>query len=110
MFDNPILFATLISIIVTLVYFFINKEKDKKDIDPGKNTKYLVVFGLVFIIGLIGKICYGCDSCKTLDNIEEKVEKILGGSIYSNVPSKVTGGSSNSIATIDASTSELPPF
>ena len=84
-----------------------NKENDKKDRDPGKNTKYLVVFGIVFIVGLIGKICYGCNA---LDNIEEKVEKILGGSIYSNVPSKVTGGSSNSIATIDASTSELPPF
>ena len=50
MFDNPILFALLIGVIASLLYFFVNKEKDKKDKNPNKNTKYLVVFGIVFIV------------------------------------------------------------
>ena len=58
MFENPILFGLLTGLIVTLVFFFYNKESDKKNMDPGKNTKYLVVFGIVFIVGLIGKILY----------------------------------------------------
>ena len=99
MFDNPILFASVISLIVTLVYFFVNKEKDKKDQDPGKNTKYIVVFGIVFIIGLIGKICYN----GSLDEIEDKVEKIL------------RGGSSDIVSEIETSaipstSGETPPF
>ena len=99
MFDNPILFASVISLIVTLVFFFVNKEKDKKDKDPGKNTKYIVVFGIVFIIGLIGKICYN----GSLDEIEDKVEKIL------------RGGSSDIVSEIETSaipstSGETPPF
>ena len=95
MFENPVLFASVISLIVTLVFFFVNKEKDKKDRDPGKNTKYLVVFGIVFIIGLIGKICYN----GSLDDIEDKVEKIL------------SGGSTNNVETNTNPTStDTPPF
>jgi len=99
MFENPVLFASVISLIATLVYFFVNKEKDKKDRDPGKNTKYLVVFGIVFIIGLIGKICYN----GSLDDIEDKVEKILSGNL--------TGGSINNVETNTSPTSiDAPPF
>ena len=99
MFDNPILFASVISLIVTLVFFFVNKEKDKKDKNTGKNTKYIVVFGIVFIIGLIGKICYN----GSLDEIEDKVEKIL------------RGGSSDIVSEIETSaipstSGETPPF
>ena len=69
MFDSPILFGLLISLIATIVFFFINKEKDIKNKDPSKNTKYLVVFGVIFILTLIGKIYYNGD----LNNIEENI-------------------------------------
>jgi hypothetical protein len=117
MFENPILFGLLTGLIVTLVFFFVNKEKDKKNKDPGKNTKYLVVFGIVFIVGLIGKICYGS---KALDNIEEKVDKILGGSNFNGGSNSVSNGVSNSVsnsvsnietsAMPSASSGETPPF
>jgi hypothetical protein len=120
MFENPILFGLLTGLIVTLVFFFVNKEKDKKDKDPGKNTKYLVVFGIVFIVGLIGKICY---SSNALDNIEEKVDKILGGNLSggSNIVSNsisngINNGINNGISNIETSampstsSGETPPF
>jgi hypothetical protein len=113
MFENPILFGLLTGLIVTLVFFFVNKDRDKKNQDPGKNTKYLVVFGIVFIIGLIGKICY---SSNTLDNIEEKVDKILGGSNFIGGSNSVSNGVSNGISNIEtsampsASSGETPPF
>jgi hypothetical protein len=102
MFENPILFGLLTGLIVTLVFFFYNKESDKKNMDPGKNTKYLVVFGIVFIVGLIGKILY---SNNTLDIIEEKVDKILGGSNIDCL------NSSSNIETSEMpSSGENPPF
>ena len=113
MFENPILFGLLTGLIITLVFFFVNKDRDKKNQDPGKNTKYLVVFGIVFIIGLIGKICY---SSNTLDNIEEKVDKILGGSNFIGGSNSVSNGVSNGISNIEtsampsASSGETPPF
>ena len=113
MFENPILFGLLTGLIVTLVFFFVNKDGDKKNQDPGKNTKYLVVFGIVFIIGLIGKICY---SSNTLDNIEEKVDKILGGSKFIGGSNSVSNSVSNGISNIEtsampsASSGETPPF
>jgi len=113
MFENPILFGLLTGLIVTLVFFFVNKDGDKKNQDPGKNTKYLVVFGIVFIIGLIGKICY---SSNTLDNIEEKVDKILGGSNFIGGSNSVSNSVSNGISNIEtsampsASSGETPPF
>ena len=103
MFDNPILFSSLVSIIITLIYFFINKDRDKKDKDPNKNTKYLVVFGIVFIVSLIGKICYGS---KVLDNIEERVDKMLGGGL-SNM------NEANNLETTampNTTSGETPPF
>ena len=107
MFENPILFGLLTGLIVTLVFFFYNKESDKKNMDPGKNTKYLVVFGIVFIVGLIGKILY---SNNTLDIIEEKVDKILGGSNFND--SNFNGlNSSRNIETSEMpSSGENPPF
>tara|TARA_B110000211_G_scaffold41862_1_gene43505 strand:- start:3059 stop:3400 length:342 start_codon:yes stop_codon:yes gene_type:complete len=113
MFENPILFGLLTGLIVTLVFFFVNKDRDKKNQDPGKNTKYLVVFGIVFIVGLIGKICY---SSNTLDNIEEKVDKILGGSNFIGGSNSVSNSVSNGISNIEtsampsASSGETPPF
>ena len=113
MFENPILFGLLTGLIITLVFFFVNKDRDKKNQDPGKNTKYLVVFGIVFIIGLIGKICY---SSNTLDNIEEKVDQILGGSNFIGGSNGISNGVSNGISNIEtsampsASSGETPPF
>ena len=92
MFNNPILFALLISLIITLLFFFIYKEKDKKSKDIEKNTKYLVIFGLIFIISLIGKISYN----GSFNNIEERIDKIF------------TGGS-NEIETNTVNT-VIPPF
>mgnify|MGYP001396879299 CR=1 FL=1 len=101
MFDNPILFASVTGLIVTLVYFFVNKERDKKDRDPGKNTKYIVVFGIVFIIGLIGKICYN----GSLDEIEDRVEKILkGGSSSNDIVSEIE------TSAMPSTSGETPPF
>ena len=42
MFENPIMFSMLVSVIITLGYFFMNKEKDKKDPRPEKNMKYMI--------------------------------------------------------------------
>jgi hypothetical protein len=102
MFENPILFSSLVSIIITLVFFFINKDRDKKDQDPGKNTKYLVVFGIVFIVSLIGKICYGS---KVIDNIEKRVDKMLGSS-----SSIVNEGNSLETTVMPSTSGETPPF
>ena len=88
MFDNPILFALLIGVIASLLYFFVNKDKDKKDKNPNKNTKYLVVFGIVFVVSLIGKIVY---SGNTLEKLEERVEKVISGSM--DLPSSVSSES-----------------
>ena len=112
MFDNPILFALLISIIVTLVFFFINKDKDKKDPDPTKNTKYLVVFGIIFIITLIGKICYGCNTCH-VSNIEDKI--LSGGNGNDNLSgdnglSNSTSNDSSNWGNDAIDVGETPPF
>jgi hypothetical protein len=108
MFDNPILFALLIGVIASLLYFFVNKDKDKVDKNPNKNTKYLVVFGIVFVVSLIGKICYGS---KILDNIDERVDKMLGGSSLS-VSNDMSNSVSDSIDSIVKSSTggETPPF
>ena len=76
MFENPIMFSMLVSIIITLGYFFMNKEKDKKDPRPEKNMKYMILFGVMFIISLIGKICYS----GSIDIIEGTIEKDKDGS------------------------------
>lgn len=101
MFDNPILFALLIGVIASLLYFFVNKDKDKKDKNPNKNTKYLVVFGIVFVVSLIGKIVY---SGNTLEKLEERVEKVISGGM--DLPSSV---SSETISG-GVQSGETPPF
>lgn len=100
MFDNPILFALLIGVIASLLYFFVNKDKDKKDKNPNKNTKYLVVFGIVFVVSLIGKIVY---SGNTLEKLEERVEKVISGGM--DLPSNVSNESFDKV-----SSGETPPF
>tara|TARA_Y100001980_G_C14422366_1_gene213030 strand:+ start:102 stop:407 length:306 start_codon:yes stop_codon:yes gene_type:complete len=101
MFDNPILFALLIGVIASLLYFFVNKDKDKKDKNPNKNTKYLVVFGIVFVVSLIGKIVY---SGNTLEKLEERVEKVISGGM--DLPSSVSSESFDN----KISSGETPPF
>ena len=79
MFDNPVIFSLLISSIVALGFYIFNREKDKKNFDPNKNMKYVLVFGIVFIICLIGKMCFN----DTLEKVEEAVEKVvsIGGEV-----------------------------
>ena len=73
MFDNPIIFSLLISSIIALGFYIFNREKDKQNFDPNKNMKYILVFGIIFIVCLIGKICFN----DTLDKVEEAVEKVV---------------------------------
>ena len=73
MFDNPIIFSLLISSIIALGFYIFNREKDKQNFDPNKNMKYVLVFGIVFIVCLLGKICFN----DTLDKVEEVVEKVV---------------------------------
>lgn len=100
MFDNSILFALLIGVIASLLYFFVNKDKDKMDKNPNKNTKYLVVFGIVFVVSLIGKIVY---SGNTLEKLEERVEKVISSGI--DLPSSVSDSFDNKVIS-----GETPPF
>ena len=104
MFDNPILFALLIGAISSLLFFFVNKDRDKRDKNPNKNTKYLVVFGIVFVICLIGKIVY---SGNTLEKIEEHVEKVIGGGM--DLPSSISNDSFDKVGS-SVQTGETPPF
>ena len=52
MFENPITFALLVSSVVSLAYYLLNREKDKKNRDSNVNMKYVLIFGIVFILGL----------------------------------------------------------
>ena len=83
MFDNPIIFSLLISSIIALGFYIFNRDKDKQNFDPNKNMKYVLVFGIVFIVCLLGKICFN----DTLDKVEDAVEKVvnIGGEV--DVPS-----------------------
>jgi len=108
MFENPIMFSMLVSVIITLGYFFMNKEKDKKDPRPEKNMKYMILFGAMFIVSLIGKICY----TGNFNIIEGTIEKVVSNG----------EGSSNAITDIDTnielsagtssgiSSADAPPF
>ena len=108
MFENPIMFSMLVSVIITLGYFFMNKEKDKKDPRPEKNMKYMILFGAMFIVSLIGKICY----TGNFNIIEGTIEKVVSNG----------GGSSTAITDIDTnielsagtssgiSSADVPPF
>ena len=104
MFDNPILFALLIGVIASLLYFFVNKDQDKVDKNPNKNTKYLVVFGIVFVVSLIGKIVY---SGNTLEKLEERVEKVISSGM--DLPSSVSSESFDKVGG-GVQSGETPPF
>ena len=73
MFDNPIIFSLLISSIIALGFYIFNREKDKQNFDPNKNMKYVLVFGIVFIVCLLGKICFN----DIPDKVVETVDKVV---------------------------------
>lgn len=77
MFENPITFALLVSSIVSLAYYLFNREKDKKNIDSNPNMKYVLVFGIVFILGLIGKILFNGSSQSVENMVEEAVDEVI---------------------------------
>ena len=77
MFENPITFALLTSSVVTLAFYLFNREKDKKNRDSNPNMKYVLVFGIVFILGLIGRILYNGSSQSVESIVEEAVDDIV---------------------------------
>ena len=82
MFENPIMFSMLVSVLITLGYFFMNKEKDKKDPRPEKNMKYMILFGVIFIVSLIGKIVSGNHVKMTDNNKFVDIQSIKSGYIH----------------------------
>ena len=77
MFENPITFALLVSSVVSLAYYLFNREKDKKSRDSNPNMKYVLVFGIVFILGLIGKILLNGSSQSVESSVAEVVDDIV---------------------------------
>ena len=88
MFDNPITFSLLIASLLSLGYFLVNRTKEQNNPDPNKNMKYVLVFGIVFIVCLIGKMCF---SGKILD-IEKTITESVGGGDGSENLSVPTSG------------------
>ena len=76
MFENPITFALLASSVVSLAFYLFNREKDKKSKDSNPNMKYVLVFGIVFILGLIGKILFNSSSQSVENVVEEVIEEV----------------------------------
>lgn len=77
MFENPITFALLVSSVISLAFYLFNREKDKKSRDSNPNMKYVLVFGIVFILGLIGRILFN-DSGQSVESaVEEAVDDIV---------------------------------
>ena len=77
MFENPITFALLVSSVVCLAFYLFNREKDKKSRDSNPNMKYVLVFGIVFILGLIGRILFNGSSQSVESAVEEVVDDIV---------------------------------
>ena len=75
MFDNPITFSLLIASLLSLGYFLVNRTKEQHNPDPNKNMKYVLVFGIVFIVCLIGKMCFS----GKLSSIEKTITDSVGG-------------------------------
>ena len=75
MFDNPITFSLLIASLLSLGYFLVNRTKEQNNPDPNKNMKYVLVFGIVFIVCLIGKMCFS----GKLSSIEKTITESVGG-------------------------------
>ena len=76
MFENPITFALLVSSVISLAFYLFNREKDKKSKDSNPNMKYVLVFGIVFILGLIGKILFNSSSQSVENVVEEVIEEV----------------------------------
>ena len=77
MFENPITFALLVSSVISLAFYLFNREKDKKSRDSNPNMKYVLVFSIVFILGLIGRILFN-DSGQSVESaVEEVVDDIV---------------------------------
>ena len=87
MFDNPITFSLLIASLLSLGYFLVNRTKEQNNPDPNKNMKYILVFGIVFIICLIGKMCFS----GKLSGIEKTITESVGGD-GSEILTVSTGG------------------
>ena len=88
MFDNPITFSLLIASLLSLGYFLVNRTKEQNNPDPNKNMKYVLVFGIVFIVCLIGKMCFS----GKLSSIEKTITESVGGGEGSKILSVPTGG------------------
>ena len=58
MFNNSIAFSLLIASLISLGYFFRRNAKEQNNPDPNKNMKYVLIFGIIFIVCLIGKLCF----------------------------------------------------
>ena len=97
MFENPITFALLLSSVVSLAYYLFNRERDKKNLEVNPNMKYVLVFGIIFIISLIGKIMYK-DNFKD-DQVQDKIIE----TIEESVPNK-------SMDAGDVQVGDQPPF
>ena len=76
MFENPITFALLTSSVVSLAFYLFNREKDKKNIDSNPNMKYVLVFGIVFILGLIGRILFNGSGQSLESVVKEAAEEV----------------------------------
>jgi len=87
MFDEPIIFALLVSSVISLGYYMFNREKERQNRDPNPNMKYVLTFGIVFIISLLGKILYG----ENISKVEEVVEQVVEVPISSEIPELEVG-------------------
>jgi hypothetical protein len=61
MFENPITFGFLISIVVTLIYYMVNKKVNK--VKEENNQKYAILFGASFIASLFFRMYINDGDC-----------------------------------------------
>jgi hypothetical protein len=62
MFENPLTFGFLISIVITLIYYMVNKRVNK--VEEEDNQKYSVVFGVSFIASLFFRMYINDGDCE----------------------------------------------
>jgi hypothetical protein len=62
MFENPITFGFLISIVVTLIYYMVNKKVNK--VEEENNQKYAILFGVSFIASLFFRMYINNGDCE----------------------------------------------
>jgi len=94
MFDEPMVFALLISSLISLGYYMFNREKDRQNRNHNPNMKYVLTFGIVFIVSLLGKILY---NGRDISKVEEVVERVVEVPFSSEIPAELEVG-------------EKPPF